>query len=152
MTDALGAAKGERSEGRLGYRSGYYGRTLITRVGKLEAPLIGADLNVPDDVGCAETISEASPSAIRTVQPPGPPKPKGAPPAPRQFRSPGRESIQRRRRVASSGAMPTVIAAQFTEAERAVLLSSPARILFAGFMLFADHQALFCTKATQAKT
>jgi putative transposase len=42
MTDALGAGKGERSEGRLGYRSGYYGRTLITRVGKLE-------LRVPQD-------------------------------------------------------------------------------------------------------
>jgi transposase-like protein len=42
MTDALGAAKGERSDGRLGYRSGYYGRTLITRVGKLE-------LRVPQD-------------------------------------------------------------------------------------------------------
>src|SRR5690349_24866965 len=36
MTDALGAGKGERSAGRLGYRSGHYGRTLITRVGKLE--------------------------------------------------------------------------------------------------------------------
>src|SRR3954447_9707466 len=36
MTEALGAAKGERSAGRLGYRSGYYGRTLVTRVGKLE--------------------------------------------------------------------------------------------------------------------
>jgi putative transposase len=36
MTDALGAVKDERSEGRLGYRLGYYGRTLITRVGKLE--------------------------------------------------------------------------------------------------------------------
>src|SRR3954469_25858662 len=42
MTDALGAAKGERSAGRLGYRSGHYGRTLITRVGKLE-------LRVPQD-------------------------------------------------------------------------------------------------------
>jgi transposase-like protein len=42
MTDALGAAKGERSAGRLGYRSGYHGRTLITRVGKLE-------LRVPQD-------------------------------------------------------------------------------------------------------
>src|SRR5450432_4169146 len=42
MTDALGAAKGERSEGRLGYRSGYYARTLVTRVGKLE-------LRVPQD-------------------------------------------------------------------------------------------------------
>ena len=36
MTEALGAEKGERAAGRQGYRSGYYGRTLITRVGKLE--------------------------------------------------------------------------------------------------------------------
>src|SRR5215475_7549034 len=36
MTETLGAEKGERSEGRLGYRSGYYPRTLITRVGKIE--------------------------------------------------------------------------------------------------------------------
>jgi transposase-like protein len=42
MTDALQAAKGERAPARLGYRSGYYGRTLITRVGKLE-------LRVPQD-------------------------------------------------------------------------------------------------------
>jgi putative transposase len=42
MTDALGAAKGERSEGRRGYRSGSYPRTLVTRVGKLE-------LRVPQD-------------------------------------------------------------------------------------------------------
>ncbi len=42
MTDALGAEKGERTESRLGYRSGYYTRTLVTRVGKLE-------LRVPQD-------------------------------------------------------------------------------------------------------
>ena len=42
MTDAVGAAKGERTASRLGYRSGYYSRTLITRVGKLE-------LRVPQD-------------------------------------------------------------------------------------------------------
>src|SRR6187455_2244763 len=42
MSDALGAAKSERTTGRLGYRSGYYGRTLVTRVGKLE-------LRVPQD-------------------------------------------------------------------------------------------------------
>ena len=41
-TEALGAAKGERSAARLGYRSGYYDRTLVTRVGKLE-------LRVPQD-------------------------------------------------------------------------------------------------------
>jgi putative transposase len=34
--EALQAGKSERSESRLGYRSGYYHRTLITRVGKLE--------------------------------------------------------------------------------------------------------------------
>ena len=42
MTEALGAQKGERTTERLGYRSGYYSRTLITRVGKLE-------LRVPQD-------------------------------------------------------------------------------------------------------
>ena len=42
MTEAVGAEKGERTAGRQGYRSGYYGRTLITRVGKLE-------LRVPQD-------------------------------------------------------------------------------------------------------
>jgi len=42
MTDALAAAKGERTETRLGYRSGYYSRSLITRVGTLE-------LRVPQD-------------------------------------------------------------------------------------------------------
>src|SRR5262249_19761558 len=42
MTEAVGAAKGERSAGRLGYRSSYYARTLVTRVGKLE-------LRVPQD-------------------------------------------------------------------------------------------------------
>ncbi|MQW01906.1 IS256 family transposase, partial [Sinorhizobium medicae] len=36
MDEALAAAKGERTSERLGYRSGHYGRTLITRVGKLE--------------------------------------------------------------------------------------------------------------------
>jgi transposase-like protein len=42
MSEALGAGKGERCDGRLGYRSGYYTRSLITRVGKLE-------LKVPQD-------------------------------------------------------------------------------------------------------
>lgn len=42
MTLALGAEKGERSAARLGYRSGYYGRSLVTRVGTLE-------LRVPQD-------------------------------------------------------------------------------------------------------
>src|SRR5437763_16320421 len=34
MAEALGAEKSERTAGRQGYRPGYYGRTLITRVGK----------------------------------------------------------------------------------------------------------------------
>jgi putative transposase len=42
MTDVLGAEKGERTPGRLGYRSGYYRRGLVTRVGKLE-------LRIPQD-------------------------------------------------------------------------------------------------------
>jgi putative transposase len=42
MAEAIGAQKGERVEGRLSYRSGYYPRSLITRVGKLE-------LRVPQD-------------------------------------------------------------------------------------------------------
>ena len=44
MEEALGAKKGERTEGRLGHRSGYYRRSLVTRVGKLE-------LRVPQDRG-----------------------------------------------------------------------------------------------------
>ena len=42
MTEASAPRKGERTPERLGYRSGYYGRTLVTRVGKLE-------LRVPQD-------------------------------------------------------------------------------------------------------
>ena len=43
MDEALGAGKGERTAGRLGYRSGHYTRSLVTRVGKLElrGPQIG---------------------------------------------------------------------------------------------------------------
>ena len=42
MEDALGASKSERSETRRGYRSGYYSRGLVTRLGKIE-------LRVPQD-------------------------------------------------------------------------------------------------------
>lgn len=42
MSEALGAEKGERNPGRVGYRSGHYSRSLVTRVGKLE-------LRVPQD-------------------------------------------------------------------------------------------------------
>jgi putative transposase len=42
MDETLGAEKSERTPNRLGYRSGHYPRTLVTRVGKLE-------LRVPQD-------------------------------------------------------------------------------------------------------
>ncbi len=42
MEEAVGAEKSERTPNRQGYRAGYYGRTLVTRVGKLE-------LRVPQD-------------------------------------------------------------------------------------------------------
>ena len=42
MNEALKADKHERNGERLGYRSGYYHRTLVTRVGTLE-------LRVPQD-------------------------------------------------------------------------------------------------------
>src|SRR5437588_5123463 len=42
MEEPVGAEKSERTAHRQGYRAGYYGRTLVTRVGKLE-------LRVPQD-------------------------------------------------------------------------------------------------------
>jgi phosphoenolpyruvate carboxylase len=42
MTELLGAGKSERTGGRQGYRSGYYERDLITRLGKIE-------LRIPQD-------------------------------------------------------------------------------------------------------
>ena len=36
MAEAIGAEKGERTETRLSYRSGYYRRSLVTRVGTVE--------------------------------------------------------------------------------------------------------------------
>src|SRR5512140_3993565 len=42
MEETLGAGRYERNEGRVGYRSGYYRRRLITRVGTIQ-------LRVPQD-------------------------------------------------------------------------------------------------------
>ena len=42
MTEAVGAGPGERTTDRVGYRSGYYSRGVVTRIGKLE-------LRVPRD-------------------------------------------------------------------------------------------------------
>jgi len=36
MTEVIGASSGERTELRSGYRAGYYSRSLVTRIGKLE--------------------------------------------------------------------------------------------------------------------
>jgi putative transposase len=60
MSEALGAQKGERTEGRVGYRSGYYVRSLVTRVGKLE-------LRVPQDRqdGFARSFLNATSAARR---------------------------------------------------------------------------------------
>ena len=77
MTDALGAAKGERSAGRLGYGSGYYGRTLITRVGKLE-------LRVPRDrdgrfsTGLFERYQRSEQALVATLAEMGACPPAGA--------------------------------------------------------------------------
>ena len=37
MTEFLGAEPGERTEARNGYRAGYYGRNLVTRIGTVAA-------------------------------------------------------------------------------------------------------------------
>ena len=44
MSEFLGATPSERTESRNGYRAGYYGRSLVTGIGKLE-------LRVPRDCG-----------------------------------------------------------------------------------------------------
>lgn len=44
MAEFLGAEPGERMEARNGYRAGYFGRNLVTRISKLE-------LRVPRDRG-----------------------------------------------------------------------------------------------------
>jgi Transposase, Mutator family len=64
MTEAVEALKGERTERRLGYRSGYYTRGLVTRLGKIE-------LRVPQDRqgvsrrGCSSAISVQTKRCLR---------------------------------------------------------------------------------------
>ena len=50
MAEFMGAALSERTDSRTGYRAGYYGRSLVTRIGTLE-------LRVPRD--CAGEFSTA---------------------------------------------------------------------------------------------
>jgi Transposase, Mutator family len=70
MAEAIGAQKGERVQERLGYQSGYYPRSLITRVGKLE-------LRVPQDRNsCNEAhidLTAGGGIALFRPLPPGPP-------------------------------------------------------------------------------
>ena len=58
MSEALGAEKGERTAGRRGYRSGYYGRTFITRGGKFGLTL-ACDHGV---LPCYGSVTSTSPA------------------------------------------------------------------------------------------
>src|SRR5260370_35957544 len=63
MSETIGAEKGERTEARLSYRSGYYSRSLITRVWTLE-------LRVPQDRGgrvSTELLSRGQGAAMAAV-------------------------------------------------------------------------------------
>ncbi len=48
MTEFLCAEPGERTEARSGYRAGYYGRSLVTWIGKLEARIAGSRRRILD--------------------------------------------------------------------------------------------------------
>src|SRR5215469_10072890 len=67
MTKAIGAATGERSETRLSYCSGYYSRSLITRVGTLELRVpqdrLGRRAGVSFSRGSRSAVSPASSSS-----------------------------------------------------------------------------------------
>jgi transposase-like protein len=60
MSQALGAEKGERIEGRLGYRSGYYVRSLITRVGRVElrAPKIAKGVSRANSLSVINAVKK----------------------------------------------------------------------------------------------
>ena len=64
MMEAINAEKGERTEVRISYRSGYYSRSLITRVGTLE-------LRVPRDrMGIGKMIAAIWLKLDKVVSPP----------------------------------------------------------------------------------
>ena len=64
MTEVVGADRSERTSERKGYRSGYYGRGLVTRVGLLE-------LRVPRDragqfrIRCTSAVFQSAPTDRR---------------------------------------------------------------------------------------
>ena len=63
MTDFLGAARGERTAAREGYRAGYYERGLVTRVGKIE-------LRIPS-LACESSWASSSPDLASSRRPAG---------------------------------------------------------------------------------
>jgi hypothetical protein len=71
MEEALGASKGERTPERLGYRSGDYGRTLVTHEGKLElrVPQAGLSGDACGDVYAGRVDEEGQGDHRGTVRP-----------------------------------------------------------------------------------
>jgi hypothetical protein len=70
MTEAVGAEKGERTAGRQGYRSGYYGRTLISRI-RIPGRGKSGTIRIAPSTRLAR-ISQASisPKAVLRMRPP----------------------------------------------------------------------------------
>jgi transposase-like protein len=60
MTECLGAAPGERTEGRTGYRAGYYSRNLITRVSS--SPMVSIRCGKERPSRSSHHTTKASPS------------------------------------------------------------------------------------------
>jgi hypothetical protein len=102
----------------------------------LEASMIGADQPTLDDISRrlwqayaagdvsdvdAEAVSEAVEARRTALKQPRPGRRPARVSRPRRPPVTSRDSRERRRRVASSGAMPPAIAAQFTEGERSAL-------------------------------
>ncbi len=58
MTEVIGASSGQRTELRSGYRAGYYSRSLVTRIGKLE-------LRIPRDRQGGSPPSSSSATSAR---------------------------------------------------------------------------------------
>jgi transposase-like protein len=69
MTEALGAAKGGRTKARLGYRSGYYDRTLVSRVGKVE-PRVPQDRDGRFSTELFERYQRSAKALVRRWQTP----------------------------------------------------------------------------------
>src|SRR6516225_3880137 len=68
MSEAIGAEKGERTETRVSYRSGYYSRSLITRVGTLAEMYVQGvstrKVKAVTEALCGHSFSASSISAV----------------------------------------------------------------------------------------